>query len=425
MSPRDSESAQAAVKALDLARRGDFAAVLAMFAAGPQRRLTAEAIDAAWQTHVNRHGAVWSIEPSAVRSDSGMMVVTVVLRTPSTALEAVVSVDRRGRLLNLQVTPMAAPWAPPPYAAMDSFSEYEVVLGDRPLAVGGTVSVPQASAPVPGVVLLSGGGPFNRDMTMGENRIGADLAWGLASRGIAVLRFDKPSHTHRQWVAKNPDFTPTDEYVPYAAAAVDQLRADPAIDASRIVIVGHSMGGSYAPRAAVARPEVAALVLLAAEAEPMNRAAVRVMNHLAGLDSASPAMKEAAAAMAGLAANVDNPQLSRRTDPATLPFGYSGAYWLDVRDYDPVGTARQLGKPMLILQGGRDYQVTVDDDLALWRAGLDGRDDVSIRVYDADDHLFFPGTGPSTPSGYEPRQHVDASVIADIADWITVLRGAR
>jgi len=425
MSPRDSESAQVAVKALDLARRGDFAAVLAMFAAGPQRRLTAEAIDAAWQTHVNRHGALWSIEPSAVRSDSGMMVVTVVLRTPSAALEAVVSMDRRGRLLNLQVTPMAAPWAPPPYAAMDSFSEYEVVLGDRPLAVGGTVSVPQASAPVPGVVLLSGGGPFNRDMTMGENRIGADLAWGLASRGIAVLRFDKPSHTHRQVVAKNPDFTPTDEYVPYAAAAVDQLRADPAIDASRIVIVGHSMGGSYAPRVAVARPEVAALVLLAAEAEPMNRAAVRVMTHLAALDSASPAMKEAAAAMAGLAANVDSPQLSRRTDPATLPFGYSGAYWLDVRDYDPVGTARQLGKPMLILQGGRDYQVTVDDDLALWRAGLDGRGDVSIRVYDADDHLFFPGTGPSTPAGYEPRQHVDASVIADIADWITALRGAR
>jgi len=425
MSPRDSESAQVAVKALDLARRGDFAAVLAMFAAGPQRRLTAEAIDAAWQTHVNRHGAVWSIEPSAVRSDSGMMVVTVVLRTPSTALEAVVSMDRRGRLLNLQVTPMAAPWAPPPYAAMDSFSEYEVVLGDRPLAVGGTVSMPTASAPIPGVVLLSGGGPFTRDMTMGENRIGADLAWGLASRGIAVLRFDKPSHTHRQVLAKNPDFTPTDEYVPYAAAAVDQLRADPAIDASRIVIVGHSMGGSYAPRAAVARPEVAALVLLAAEAEPMNRAAVRVMTHLAALDSASPAMKEAAAAMAGLAANVDSPQLSRRTDPATLPFGYSGAYWLDVRDYDPVGTARQLGKPMLILQGGRDYQVTVDDDLALWRAGLDGREDVSIRVYDADDHLFFPGSGPSTPAGYEPRQHVDASVIADIADWITALRGAR
>lgn len=425
MTPRDAESAQVAVSALNLARRGEFAAVLAMFAPGPQRRLTAEAIDAAWQTHVNRHGAVWSIEPTEVHSDSGMMVVTVVLRTASTALQAIVSMDRRGRLLNLQVTPMASPWQPPAYAAVDSFTEYEVVLGDRPRAVGGTVSVPRASAPVPAVVLLSGGGPFNRDMTMGENRIGTDLAWGLASRGIAVLRFDKASQAHAQWVAKNPDFTPTDEYVPYAAAAVDQLKADPAIDPSRIVIVGHSMGGSYAPRVALARPEVAGLVLLAAEAEPMNRAAVRVLNYLASLDPSSTAMRNAAAAMVGLAANVDSPQLSRRTDPATLPFGYSGAYWLDVRDYDPIGTARQTGKPLLILQGGRDYQVTVDDDLARWRAAFDGRGDVSIRVYDADDHLFFPGSGPSTPAGYEPRQHVDGAVVADIADWITSLAGTR
>ena len=425
MSARDAESVQVAVSALDLARRGDFAAVLAMFASGPQRRLTADAIDAAWQTHVNRHGAVWSIEPSAVQSRAGMMEVTVVLRTASTALEAVVSMDNRGRLLNLQVTPMAAPWVPPAYAAMDSFSEYEVVLGDRPLVVGGTVSVPRASAPVPAVVLLSGGGPFNRDMTMGENRIGADLAWGLASRGIAVLRFDKASHTHRQVVAKNPNFTPTDEYLPYAAAAVDQLRGDPSIDASRIVIVGHSMGGSLAPRVALARPEVAGLALLAAEAEPMNRAAVRVMNYLAALDPSSAPMRNAAAAMVGLAANVDSPQLSRRTDPATLPFGYSGAYWLDVRDYDPIDAARQAGKPMLILQGGRDYQVTVNDDLALWRAAFDGRDDVSIRVYEADDHLFFPGSGPSTPAGYEPRQHVDAAVVADLADWILALKGTR
>jgi dienelactone hydrolase len=271
---------------------------------------------------------------------------------------------------------------------------------------------------VPAAVLLGGGGPFDRDMTMGNNRIGKDLAWGLASRGVAVLRFDKPTQAHPDVVARNGGMTPTDEYLPYGAAAVDLLRGYAAVDTSRIVLVGHSMGGSYAPRIAAARPEVSGLVLLAAEAQPMNRAAVRVMNYLAGLDPASTAMRDAAAAMAALAANVDSPQLTRRTDPRTLPFGYSGAYWLDVRDYDPIRTATEVAKPMLIAQGGRDYQVTVDDDLALWRAAFDGRADVSIRVYDADDHLFFAGTGPSTPAAYEPRQHVDEAVVADIADWI-------
>jgi hypothetical protein len=55
---------------------------------------------------------------------------------------------------------------------------------------------------------------------------------------------------------------------------------------------------------------------------------------------------------------------------------------------------------MLVLQGGRDYQVTVADDLAGWRAGLGDRADVTIRVHAAADHLFFPGTGASTPADY-------------------------
>jgi hypothetical protein len=74
---------------------------------------------------------------------------------------------------------------------------------------------------------------------------------------------------------------------------------------------------------------------------------------------------------------------------------------------------------MLILQGGRDYQVTVADDLAGWQAGLAGLPGVTIRVYQADNHLFFPGAGPSSPAEYEPAQHLDPAVVADVADWLT------
>jgi uncharacterized protein len=62
--------------------------------------------------------------------------------------------------------------------------------------------------------------------------------------------------------------------------------------------------------------------------------------------------------------------------------------------------------------------VTVDGDLARWQAGLAGRPDVTIQVYDADDHMFFAGPGKSTPADYERPQHVDAAVVAGIADWL-------
>jgi uncharacterized protein len=55
-----------------------------------------------------------------------------------------------------------------------------------------------------------------------------------------------------------------------------------------------------------------------------------------------------------------------------------------------VELAARQGQPILILQGGRDYQVTVDDDLARWKSGLANRPELTIRVLPADNHFFFP-----------------------------------
>ncbi|MES4905805.1 MULTISPECIES: serine aminopeptidase domain-containing protein [unclassified Streptomyces] len=218
-------------------------------------------------------------------------------------------------------------------------------------------------------------------------------------------------------MANTPDFTMADEYVPHAVAAIRTLQREPTVDAARVFVLGHSMGGKAAPRVAAAEPSVAGLVLLAGDAQPMHQAAVRVTRHLAALNPGPAA--DAAEAMTRQAAVVAGPGLSPSTPAETLPLGLSAAYWLDLRGYDPVSTAAGLHKPMLVLQGGRDYQVTVEDDLSRWRAGLDRRPEVTTRVYDADDHLFFPGSGPSTPADYETPHHVDPAVVADIAEWLT------
>jgi hypothetical protein len=83
-----------------------------------------------------------------------------------------------------------------------------------------------------------------------------------------------------------------------------------------------------------------------------------------------------------------------------------------VAEYVPhaVAAIRLLRVPMPLLQGGRDYQVTTADDLALWRAGPADRADVTVREFAADDHLFFPGTAPATPADVGRPQHVDPVV---------------
>ena len=110
-----------------------------------------------------------------------------------------------GMLHGLRLAPAAAEWAPPHYAAPRRFTEREVTVGAGPLAVPGTLTLPRAApARRPGVVLLSGGGPFDRDETSGPNKPLKDLAWGLASRGVAVLRFDKVTFAHAGQVAHEP-----------------------------------------------------------------------------------------------------------------------------------------------------------------------------------------------------------------------------
>ena len=122
------------------------------------------------------------------------------------------------------------------------------------------------------------------------------------------------------------------------------------------------------------------------------------------------------------AQHIDNPDLSvaDRSIWLTSPLlgGAGAAYFLDLRNYNPVATARELRQPILILQGGRDYQVTVANDLSVWEQGLGGAPRVTVHVYPDDDHLFIKGTGSSSPSDYQTPKHVDPQVISDISDWV-------
>jgi dienelactone hydrolase len=300
-------------------------------------------------------------------------------------------------------------WTHPPYADPARFTEHEITLDGGERTTSGTLTLPTKPSGI-GVVLLAGGGPFDRDETSGPNKPLKDLAWGLAGRGVAVLRFDKFTAGRPELMAE-PGFTMTAEYVPHAVAAVRLLQQH----VDRVILIGHSMGGKVAPLIAAEEPAVAGVVIMAGDTQPMHHAAVRVMKYLAQTDpKAVPAA--AVAQFERKAAVVDSADLSPET--ADLPFGAPGSFWLEQREYDPVGTAAKLDVPILILQGGRDYQVTVADDLIGWRRGLADRPNATIKILDADNHLFFPGTGPSTMNDYQSPQHVDPEVVTTILNWL-------
>jgi fermentation-respiration switch protein FrsA (DUF1100 family) len=93
-------------------------------------------------------------------------------------------------------------------------------------------------------------------------------------------------------------------------------------------------------------------------------------------------------------------------------------YLLDLKSYDPVATAKKLTIPMLILQGERDFQTSMNDFNA-WKTGLAARKDVTFHSFPALNHLFITGEGKSTEAEYRKPGHVEPEVIEEIAKWVS------
>lgn len=413
---------QRALAVVSLAREGRFEEIRQQFAPMLRRLVSERALREAWGAEVTRYGALRRVgEPVVQAAHAGVVVARVALGFERGLTTLAISM-RRGRLVGIRTiegdaTGATSDWEPAAYADPAAFVEQEHTIGTGGDAVPATLTLPRDDRPWAAAVLLPGSGPQDRDGTIGPNKPLKDLAWGLAGRGIAVVRFDKITYANPGHLQASPNgVTITDEYMPQARGAVRLLLDRPELAAERVVLIGHSLGGTVAPRIAATEPNVTGLVLLAAGAQRLHWAIVRQLRYLNALSSgASSQTVDVAVEQARL---IDSPDLSLNTPSSELPFGVPASYWLDLRGYDPVGTAAALEIPILIVQGGRDYQVTVDDDLALWRAGLNQRPQVSINVYPEHDHMLARGTGPSKPGDYDRPQHIDADIIAAITAWI-------
>lgn len=223
-----------------MARQGRFDEVRDLFAEPLRPMVSAAAPQGAWDAELARLGAVCSVgAPVSEAGPGGVTVVKVAVTCQRGAMALVASVTALGQLTGIQLAPPSAagpvaPWVPPGYVDVSRFEEEEVELGPLPLAVPGTLAIPKEPRPCAAVVVLAGSGPNDRDGTVARSKPLKDLAWGLASGGIAVLRFDKVTFAHPAEMRADEGFTVADEYLTHASAAVRLLSEHPAVDRRRI-----------------------------------------------------------------------------------------------------------------------------------------------------------------------------------------------
>ena len=279
----------------------------------------------------------------------------------------------------------------------------------------GTITIPNGKGPFAAVVLVHGPGPNDRDETLYSNHIFKDIAEGLASRNIVVLRYDKRSKTHGLQMS-SVNYKLQEETVEDAVKAFRLLRTYSEVNPKKVFLIAHSLGGYAMPRIAAQDGKLAGAVILAGKSRPIEDVVLDQNEYMLELRNGGgreererlQGLKEEVAKVKALGPGRNNP-------PVVL--GLPVDYLLDLKNYNPAAEAARLNMPMLFLQGQRDIQVTLKD-LDRWKAALTGKKTATFKTYPSLNHLFIEGSGPGSPAEYRRPGNVAAEVLNDISKWL-------
>ncbi|MBC7217322.1 MAG: alpha/beta fold hydrolase [Candidatus Caldatribacterium sp.] len=411
------KSESLALTYLEKIKGGLYEEAWAMEDATMQSLLSPKALKDMWEGMTRDLGGFKGLALQRVEERDPYTLVFIVSSFERATLLAQVTVDKSGKIAGLFFLPYTfSEYSPPPYAPQE-FVEREVVFGRPPFELPGTLTLPKGEGPFPCVLLVHGSGPNDRDETVGACKPFRDLALGLAGKGIAVFRYDKRTYVHAQEIGKIlPRFTVEEEVIEDALEALEFLRKIPEIDPERVFLLGHSLGGWLAPEIALRDGKVRGVILLAAPARPLHELVPEQAEYLFRRDGKLEAREVQELQEIQKIVELLRTRALKEDEPVPYLGGYA-RYHYSLMDLKPLESARKLSCPILVVQGGRDYQVR-EKDFLLWKEALRAHPRASFKLYPACNHLFVPGEGPSVPEEYAKPGHVDAGLIEDLARWI-------
>ena len=412
---------QMAEEFVDLLAAGEYEKAVADFDATMTSLMPASKTREVWTQVTSQVGAFKTRLNVRTESAGIYDIILVTCQFENTKLDIKVVFSPQNQITGLFFVPPQpeAKYSLPDYAGPDSYREEEVEFGLKEWRLPATLARPVGEGPYPALVLVHGSGPNDRDESIGPNKPFKDLASGLASKGIAVLRYEKRTKAHNaKFLDPNRRFTISEETVEDALLAAGYLKKRADIDSARIFVLGHSLGGMMVPMIAGEGPEIAGFLSLAGATRPLEEILIEQYAYIHNLDGRITDKEKED--MEKLKNQVTRILALKEEDIETNRQAILGAfpeYYLDLRKYSPTEKAKSITRPFLILQGGRDYQVT-EADLSNWKKALEGYTNVSFKLYPTLNHLFIGGKGKIAPAEYLKPGHVALEVIEDIAAFI-------
>lgn len=301
------------------------------------------------------------------------------------------------------------------------------------VTIAGELTKPQGVGPFPGVVLITGSGPQDRDETLVGHKPFLVLSDHLTKAGFAVFRYDD-----RGVNESTGDFQSADsiDFADDAAAPLKWLSDRDDIHAHKVGFIGHSEGGYIAPLAA-RTVEPAFIVMLASPARPLlpdvltmqnediARAAkedeVKIAEIPRQLNAITQILKDAPSADVArqkLSDFVDNEgSLKRQSDKNQFLDLMATRWAMFYADYQPCDTLREYQGPVYALFGGTDLQVSAEVEAPIMQVCFSNPDS-KVHVVPGANHLFQYSKSGKIEDYLVIRTTMEPEVLGLISGWL-------
>lgn len=304
-------------------------------------------------------------------------------------------------------------------------ADEKIVIGsETKYPLNGILTIPnERNGSVPAVVLVHGSGPSNMDGKVGNNFLFKEFANGLSEKGIAVLRYDKRTFVYGKEMKNDTGLSVKEETIEDAILAANFLRNDSRIDSTKIFIIGHSFGGMLAPRIDAEGGNFAGIIIMAGSPRKLeeimmdqNNDVINSVNKLVKIIA-----KKQVAALSSKFDNIYNLSDDEAQSTKVLGKNLRAYYFKEMGEHPSSHYLKDLEKPVLIMQGEKDVQSTVERDFDVYKNIMDGKPNATFKLYPNLNHLFMPsiyGEILKVQKEYKVAQNIDRQVINDICEWI-------
>lgn len=239
-------------------------------------------------------------------------------------------------------------------AAPSGIQEEEMSVAANGGRLSGTLAMPEGVASCPVVLIIAGSGPTDRD---GNNVLGVAaqpyrlLAYELAKKGIASLRYDKRDVGKSNAFTKDSRYVTLSDFTDDAVQCIRSLKADKRFN--KVMVLGHSEGALIG-MLAVNKEQADGYISLCGAGTSLDKTLD------AQLKTNAPDLYADASRI--IKALKKDTVLPAVPEPLKIVFNSQNAVFIhSLFQYDPVAVIKKVKVPVMIIGGSRDLQVKAED----------------------------------------------------------------